>query len=53
MRCWQVWLALNNLVVEPGCRARVLTNSHRCEALLRLRRHMTDPLLDQLPVLQV
>ena len=49
----QVWLALLNLVVDPGCRGRALVCAHRCEALLRVaRRRMTDVLLDQLPPLR-
>ena len=48
----QVWLALNNLLVDPVCRAKALQqSSHGVETLLRIRRHMNDVLLDQLPVL--
>lgn len=48
----QVWLALNNLLVDPGCREKALQqNSHGVESLQRVRRHMNEVLLDQLPVL--
>lgn len=48
----QVWLALNNLLVDPGCRAKALQqSSHGVERLLCIRRHMNEVLLDQLPVL--
>ncbi|EIE27455.1 hypothetical protein COCSUDRAFT_55461 [Coccomyxa subellipsoidea C-169] len=48
----QVWLALNNLLVDPGCREKALQqSSHGVESLQRLRRHMNEVLLDQLPVL--
>ncbi|BDA48751.1 Zinc finger MYND domain-containing protein 10 [Coccomyxa sp. Obi] len=48
----QVWLALSNLLVDPSCRAKVLQQgTHYSESLLRLRRHMNEILLDQLPVL--
>ncbi len=44
----QVWLALYNLVVDPGCRAKMgLESDSRCEALLKLKRHFTELLLDQ------
>ena len=38
--------------MDPSCRAKVLQQgSHHSESLLRLRRHMSEVLLDQLPVL--
>jgi hypothetical protein len=49
----QAWLALNNLVVEPDCRARYdLGDCGRQAALVRLRGCLSDALLDQLPVLR-
>lgn len=49
-----MWLALNNLLVDPGCRGKVLQNGSLLSAsgaLVRLRKRMSDVLLDQLPVL--
>lgn len=38
--------------MDPSCRAKVLQQgSHHSESPLRLRRHMNEVLLDQLPVL--
>ncbi|KIZ06797.1 hypothetical protein MNEG_1153 [Monoraphidium neglectum] len=48
----QVWLALHNLLLEPACRAKYDPDEYRREALQKLRRHMHEPLLDQLPVLK-
>ncbi len=38
-------------MLGPGSAARALACAHRCEALLRLRRLLNEPILDQLPVL--
>ena len=48
----QVWLSLNNLLVEPCCRAKYELDEYRRNALLRLKRHLHEVLLDQLPVLR-
>lgn len=48
----QVWLALNNLLVEPKCRAKYELDEYRKEALYRLKRYMNELLFDQLPVLK-
>ena len=48
----QVWLALNNFLVDPHCRAKYTLAEYRKERLLRLRRFLNDLLLDQLPVLR-
>lgn len=48
----QVWLALNNLLVDPHCRAKYNLDDFRKEQLFRLRRFLNDLLLDQLPVLR-
>lgn len=51
----QVWLAINNLLVDPACRSKLahhFGSSCGTERLLRLRCAMTDLLLDQLPVLK-
>ena len=48
----QVWLALNNLVVDPKCRAKYNYDDYRKEKLLGLKRYMNEVLFDQLPVLK-
>uniref|UniRef100_A0A061SCF1 Zinc finger mynd domain-containing protein 10-like n=1 Tax=Tetraselmis sp. GSL018 TaxID=582737 RepID=A0A061SCF1_9CHLO len=48
----QVWLALNNLVVDPVFRDKYDFSEHRREQLLSLRRYMNELLFDQLPVLK-
>eukprot|EP00877_Chromochloris_zofingiensis_P004789 jgi/Chrzof1/14310/Cz08g32160.t1 len=48
----QVWLALNNLLVDPKCRAKYEPDDYRRENLLKLKRHFHEVLLDQLPVLK-
>lgn len=52
-----MWLALNNLLVDPACRARyapqLAGDGFRRDALLRLRPRLGNELLqDQLPVLR-
>lgn len=48
----QVWLALNNMVVDPKCRAKYRMDSYRKESVMRLKRFLNDLLFDQLPVLK-
>lgn len=48
----QVWLALNNLIVDPRCRARYTYDDFRREVVLKLKRHMHEILFDQLPILK-
>lgn len=48
----QVWLALNNLMVDPHCRAKYNLDDFRKETLFTLRRFLNDILIDQLPVLK-
>lgn len=48
----QVWLLLNNLLVDPKARAKYDMDQYRKEAVLRVRRHLNDILLDQLPILR-
>eukprot|EP00898_Chlorokybus_atmophyticus_P008829 jgi/Chlat1/8948/Chrsp94S08253 len=48
----QVWLSLNNLLVEPKCRAKYTYDDHRKDTVLKLRRHFNELLFDQLPVLK-
>lgn len=47
-----MWLALNNLIVDPNCRAKYVLDDTRKDTLFRLKRFMNDLLLDQLPVLR-
>jgi hypothetical protein len=50
----QVWLALNNLLVEPESHAKLGQHFEgaRAERLLGVRERMTDILLDQVPILR-
>ncbi|GBF95610.1 hypothetical protein Rsub_08592 [Raphidocelis subcapitata] len=48
----QVWLALHNLLLDPACRAKYDPDEFRRAALQRLRPHLHDALLDQLPPLK-
>ena len=48
----QVWLMLNNLLVDPKARAKYDMDEYRKETVLRVRRYMNDILLDQLPILK-
>lgn len=48
----QVWLALNNLLVDPRCRARYDLDGYRRDVVLKLKKHMHEVLFDQLPVLK-
>lgn len=47
-----MWLLLNNLLVDPKARAKYDMDDYRKEAVLRVRRHLNDILLDQLPILR-
>jgi len=46
----QVWLTLNNLVVDPKCRAKYGFDEWRRDRLLTLKRFMNELLFDQMPV---
>ena len=48
----QVWLLLNNLLVDPKARAKYDMDEYRKEAVLHVRRFLNDILLDQLPILR-
>ena len=48
----QVWLALNNLIVDPECRKRYRWDAFSIDAASKLKRHFNETLFDQLPVLQ-
>jgi len=48
----QVWLALNNLVVDPKVRSKYMYDDFRKNEVLKLKRHMNEVLFDQLPVLK-
>jgi len=47
----QAWLMLFHLLTSPQIRQRYHLNRYRKAQLLRLRKYMTEPLLDQIPVL--
>jgi hypothetical protein len=48
----QVWLALNNLVVDPHFRSKYKLDGFRKDTVCRIRRFLNDLLIDQLPVLK-
>ncbi|GAX77785.1 hypothetical protein CEUSTIGMA_g5228.t1 [Chlamydomonas eustigma] len=48
----QVWLAINNLSVDPRARAKYNLDNYRKERLLGLKRYLNELLFDQLPVLK-
>ncbi|KAL4451614.1 hypothetical protein ABPG75_007276 [Micractinium tetrahymenae] len=48
----QVWLALHNLLADSAARSKLDMTEGRVEALLHLKRHLNELLLDQLPVLR-
>ena len=43
----QVWLLLYNLLADGAARSRMEMSEARCEALLKLKRHFNELLLDQ------
>ncbi|XP_071983852.1 zinc finger MYND domain-containing protein 10 [Engystomops pustulosus] len=45
----QVWLSLYNLLLRPECHNKYNLNSFSRGQLLKLRSHLTDVLVDQLP----
>ncbi len=47
----QAWLMLFHLLTSPQTRQQYHLNRYRKDQLLRLRKYMTEPLLDQIPVL--
>ncbi|KAL9642555.1 hypothetical protein ABK040_011121 [Willaertia magna] len=47
----QAWLAINNLIVDPETRNKYEYNSFRKETVSRLKKHLNDVLIDQVPVL--
>ena len=48
----QVWLALNNLIVDRECRKRYTWDSLRVENVSKLKRHFNEMLFDQIPNLK-
>jgi hypothetical protein len=42
-----VWLLLYNLLADGAARSRMEMSEARCEALLKLKRHFNELLLDQ------
>ncbi|XP_002132177.2 zinc finger MYND domain-containing protein 10 [Ciona intestinalis] len=47
----QVWLALYNVLMNPICISKYNFSSFNKEQILKLRSHMNEVLMDQLPVL--
>ncbi|KAK3579403.1 hypothetical protein CHS0354_029711 [Potamilus streckersoni] len=47
----QVWIALFNLLMSPSCQQKYDLNSYKKNAILKLRSFLTEPMLDQIPVL--
>jgi hypothetical protein len=47
LACLQVWLLLYNLLADGTARSRMEMSEARCEALLKLKRHFNELLLDQ------
>eukprot|EP00727_Mastigamoeba_balamuthi_P003415 m51a1_g13070 putative zinc finger mynd domain-containing protein 10 (237) ;mRNA; r:746-1861 len=48
----QLWLLLNNLLVDPACRSKITWSSSKKDAILRqVRRFLVDEVVDQIPVL--
>mmetsp|Transcript_38640 Transcript_38640/g.64165 ORF Transcript_38640/g.64165 Transcript_38640/m.64165 type:complete len:437 (+) Transcript_38640:79-1389(+) len=47
----QVWLALHNLLCDPECTQRYRYDSFRKSTVLRLKSHLHETLLDQIPPL--
>ncbi|XP_041348087.1 zinc finger MYND domain-containing protein 10-like [Gigantopelta aegis] len=47
----QIWIALFHLLMEQNCQQKYDLNSHRKNTLLKLRSHLTEVMLDQLPIL--
>jgi len=47
----QVWLALNNLLLAPECRAKYVWDEYKKGGVMRLSKFFNEILIDQLPVL--
>ncbi|KAF0984335.1 hypothetical protein FDP41_007512 [Naegleria fowleri] len=47
----QVWLAINNLLVDPETRNKYEYTTFRRETVIGLKKYLTDVLIDQIPVL--
>ncbi|XP_055061364.2 zinc finger MYND domain-containing protein 10 [Misgurnus anguillicaudatus] len=45
----QVWIALLNLILKPDCQKKYDFNTFNKNQLLKLRGHLTDAVIDQLP----
>ncbi|QDZ22782.1 zinc finger MYND domain-containing protein [Chloropicon primus] len=48
----QIWLALNNLVVDPECRKKYTWTNYSIEQASHLKKYFNELLFDQLPVLK-
>ncbi|XP_022098393.1 zinc finger MYND domain-containing protein 10-like isoform X1 [Acanthaster planci] len=47
----QVWIALFNLLLGPTCQEKYEFNSHNKAQILKLRAHLSEVILDQIPSL--
>eukprot|EP00057_Strongylocentrotus_purpuratus_P030509 XP_781892.3 PREDICTED: zinc finger MYND domain-containing protein 10 [Strongylocentrotus purpuratus] len=45
----QVWIALFNLLMGPDCQQKYAFNPHNKAQILKLRSHLTEVLVDQIP----
>jgi hypothetical protein len=49
--CFQVWIALYNVIQDTECRRKYEFNDYNKNELLKVRGHFNDVLIDQLPML--
>ncbi|XP_062598750.1 zinc finger MYND domain-containing protein 10-like [Saccostrea cucullata] len=47
----QIWLALYTLLMNGKCQQKYDLNTHKKNSILKLRSHLTEVMLDQLPIL--
>lgn len=47
----QVWLSLFQLLMTPACQQKYEMDSYRKNTILKLRSYLTEPMLDQIPIL--
>eukprot|EP00055_Hartaetosiga_balthica_P014926 m.85094 g.85094 ORF g.85094 m.85094 type:complete len:452 (-) comp8728_c2_seq1:232-1587(-) len=47
----QVWIALYNLLMEPECRKKYAFTTYNKNHILKLRSHLNDVVINQMPVL--
>ncbi|XP_059150753.1 zinc finger MYND domain-containing protein 10-like [Physella acuta] len=47
----QVWIAIFNLLMKRSCQEKYELNNYRKNTIIKLRSHLTEVLLDQMPIL--